>query len=103
MAEPIKLPLDDQEKLLLHLANKTEAIEQALIGIYSIFGEDATYREQLTKFLKERIEEHKDETPQSLTLRTKRIQGGLETPMVALFDILQKALHSPIILPDCGP
>ena len=103
MAESIKLPLDDQEKLLLHLANRTEAIEQALVGVYSIFGEDATYREQLTKFLKERIEEHKDETQPSLASRPERIQGGLETPMVVLFDILQEALHSPIILPDCEP
>ena len=100
MAEQIKLSLDDQEKLLLHLAKRIEDIEQALTGVYSILGEDANHREKLVGFLKEKLKEDTNETSQSLISRFEQSQGVTETSHAALFDILQKALHSSIRLPS---
>ena len=104
MAEQIKLSLDDQEKLLLHLVKRIEGIEQVLIGVYSILGEDGNHREQLTAFLKKKLGECKDETSQSFISRFEQSQGGKESSNASLFDVLQKALKSRIPPPSTrGP
>ena len=91
MSEPIQSPPADQEKLLLELIKRTEAIEQALIGLYSLLGEDATHRKQLEWFLKQG-EENKDETSPLLRLRSERSQRPVDSPLAPLVHVLQKSL-----------
>ena len=79
------------------LVKRIEDIEQALVGVYSILGEDGNHREKLIRFLSE---EDTDETLRSFVSRFKLRQGEKEIANTSLFDVLGKALRSSIPLPS---
>ena len=91
MAEQIKLSSDEQEKILLHLVKRIEDIEQALALVYAVLKEEVAYREPITRFLKEKLEGNTDETPQSLIQIFEQIQDGTVSPLLPIYDVLQKA------------